>query len=92
MNPSHDPLIPDDCCSYERLGGILFVRPEAEGGREIEYQVDFVENPNVAPSCALPLEVRSLFSRLRVETEQREEDRWAKIPSFLIWEYATPRG
>ncbi len=83
LHPWHDPLDPFDRGTYERLGGVLFLRPEAEESRMIEYKVDFVENPGVLAACALPLAVRSLFARLRDETDQREEDRYAGVPKFV---------
>jgi hypothetical protein len=83
LHPWHDPLDSLDHYTYERLGGVLFLRAEAERSREIEYKVDFVENPGALPNCALPLRVRALFSRLRDETEEREEERYAGVPRFL---------
>jgi len=74
-HPGHDPDDPDDFYTYERLGGVLFLRPEAEG-RMIDYGVDFVENPNALPTCALPPSVSALFSRMRMDSERREEQRW----------------
>jgi hypothetical protein len=82
LHPNHDPSDPDDFYTYERLGAVLFLRPEAEGGGIIEYKVDFVENPFVLPKCALPPEVCALFTKLRDETEEREAARYAGVPSF----------
>lgn len=80
--PAHDAGDPDDHWTYERLGGVLFLQPESTG-TTIEYKVEFVVNPNVLPSCALPPSVASLFSKLRDITEEREEQRYAGVPSFL---------
>lgn len=80
--PAHDPADPDDRWTYERLGGVLFLQPESTG-TTIEYKVEFVVNPNVLPFCALPPPVVSLFSKLRDITEEREEQRYAGVPSFL---------
>jgi hypothetical protein len=80
--PAHDPYDPDDCWTYERLGGVLFLQPESTG-TTVEYKVEFVVNPSVLPSCALPPTVVSLFSKLRDITEDREEQRYAGVPSFL---------
>jgi hypothetical protein len=81
--PAHDPDDPDDRWTYERLGGVLFLQPESVG-TTIEYKVDFVVNPSVLPSCALPLPVVSLFSKLRDITEEREKQRYAGVPSFSV--------
>jgi hypothetical protein len=82
LQPAHDPEDPDDRWTYERLGGVLFLQPESTG-TTVEYKVDFVVNPSVLPSCALPPPVVSLFSKLRDITEEREEQRYAGVPSFL---------
>jgi len=82
LHPAHDPDDPDDRWTYERLGGVLFLQPESTG-TTIEYKMDFVVNPSVLPSCALPPPVVSLFSKLRDITEEREEQRYAGVPSFL---------
>jgi hypothetical protein len=82
LQPAHDLNDPDDCWTYERLGGVLFLQPESTG-TTIEYKMDFVVNPSVLPSCALPPPVVSLFSKLRDITEEREEQRYAGVPSFL---------
>lgn len=83
LHPNHDPDDPDDIYTYERLGGVLFIRPESEGTSSVEYKVDFVENTFALPSCVLPFEVCALFSRLREETEEREAKRYDHVPSFL---------
>lgn len=82
LNPAHDPDDPDDRFTYERLGGVLFLQPESVG-TGIEYKVDFVENPGVLPSCALPPAVTTLLTQLRDETDRREAARYAGVPSFL---------
>jgi hypothetical protein len=82
LHPAHDLDDPDDRLTYERLGGVLFLQPESVG-TAIEYKVDFVENPGVLPTCALPPAVIGLLAHLRDETERREAARYAGVPSFL---------
>lgn len=82
LHPAHDPLDPEDFYTYERLGGVLFLNTVLFG-ESVEYNVDFVANPNVIPSCALPNEVLALFEALQVETEQREEKRYAGSNAFF---------
>lgn len=82
LHPAHDPLDPADKYNYERLGGVLFLNTVSFGG-EVEYNVDFVENPNVLARCALPAEVVAVFERLRLETERREEIRYAGSNAFF---------
>lgn len=73
--PNHDPDDPEDVFTYERLGGVLFLRPEAEGTGNVEYKVDFVENPLALPKCAIPREVSTLFqSYLRKLKRKKEND------------------
>jgi hypothetical protein len=74
-HPSYDPDDPDDVFTYERLGGVLFLRPEAAANGMMDYGVDFVENPNTLPACALPRTVSTLFSQMRDASEQREDQR-----------------
>jgi hypothetical protein len=81
LQPAHDLNDPDDRWTYERLGGVLFLQPESTG-TTIEYKMDFVVNPGVLPSCALPPPVVSLFSKLRDITKERERQRYAGVPSF----------
>jgi hypothetical protein len=69
--PDHDPDDPDDKFTYERLGGILFLQPEANNDEAIDYRADFVENPAVLPSCALPASVIEVLSGLREESRAR---------------------
>jgi hypothetical protein len=83
LHPNHDPDDPEDFYTYERLGAVLFLRPEAEGTGSVEYKVDFVENPFVLSKCTLPHDVAALFAKLRHETEEQEAKRYAGIPSFL---------
>jgi len=82
LNPAHDLDDPEDRLTYERLGGVLFLQPESVG-TAIKYKVDFVENPGVLPSCALPPAVTELLTKLRDETDRREAERYAGMPSFL---------
>lgn len=77
LHPNQDPDNPEHFYTYERLGAVLFLRPEAKGAGSVEYKVDFVENPSVLPRCALPPNVCALFSKLRDETKQQEERRYA---------------
>lgn len=72
-NPDHDPDDPDDVLTYERLGGILFLCAEAEVGRTVFYRADFVENAGALPSCALPVRVSALLSKMRDESRLRRE-------------------
>jgi len=69
--PDHDHGDADDKFTYERLGGVLFLQPEANNDEAIDYRVDFVENPEVLPACALPVEVRESLSRMRDESLAR---------------------
>jgi hypothetical protein len=82
LQPTHDPNDPEDCFTYERLGGVLFLNA-VSFGVGVEYNVEFVANPYVIPACALPLEVVSLFGALTAETDQREEARYANSNFFL---------
>jgi len=79
--PGRVPKDRDDRWTYERLGGVLFLQPESRG-TTVKYKVDFVVNPSVLPSCALPPPVVFLFSKLRDITEEREKQRYAGVPSF----------
>jgi hypothetical protein len=82
LQPAHDLNDPEDRYTYERLGGVLFLNP-VSFGVEVEYNVEFVANPNVIPACALPQEVVSLFAALSADTDQREEERYANSNSFF---------
>jgi hypothetical protein len=82
LNPAHDPLDPEDRYTYERLGGVLFLNTVSFGVC-VEYNVDFVPNPGVIASCALPMEVRTLLEALTAETDEREESRYAGSNSFF---------
>lgn len=82
LQPAHDPNDPEDRYNYERLGGVLFLNT-VSFGVEVEYNVEFVANPNVIPTCALPEEVISLFAKLTEDTDQREEARYANSNSFF---------
>jgi len=82
LSPAHDPNDPNDRYTYERLGGVLFLNTVSFGG-EVEYNVEFVANPNVIAPCALPEEVISVFETLTGDTEQREELRYANSNSFF---------
>jgi hypothetical protein len=68
VTPAHDPLDLDDRYTYERLGGVLFLNLVSFGTGAIEYNVEFVANPNAIASCALPAEVLSLFGKLTANT------------------------
>lgn len=83
LHPNRDPDDPKDVYTYERLGAVLFLRPESEGTGSIEYKVDFVENPFVLSECALPPKVSALFAKLGDETKEREAKRYAGVPSFM---------
>jgi len=82
LNPAHDSLDPEDLYTYERLGGVLFLNTVSFGAC-VEYNVDFVPNPGVIASCALPVEVQTLLEGLTAETEAREELRYASSNSFF---------
>lgn len=41
---------------YERVGGILFLKPDLLD-RGVRYRMKFIENENALPSCRLPTEV-----------------------------------
>jgi hypothetical protein len=84
LTPAHDPLDLDDRYTYERLGGVLFLNLVSFGTGVVEYNAEFVENPNVIQSCALPAEVISLLGRLTAETQRRDDQRYAG--SSGIWE------
>lgn len=73
VNPDHDPDDPDDRFTYERLGGVLFLYPEGNNDEAIDYRVDFVVNPAVLPSCALPASVIDVLSRMRKESRARRK-------------------
>ena len=88
IHPNRDPDDPEDIFTYERLGGVLFLRPEAEGTGCVDYKVDFVENPLALQKCALPREVCVLFSKLRDETGKREKQRYAASHSPDRWDRA----
>ncbi len=83
LHPNHDPDDPEDFYTYERLGAVLFLRPEAKGTGGVEYKVDFVKNPFVLPRCALPSNICALFSKLRDDTREREEQRYAASRSLV---------
>jgi hypothetical protein len=76
LQPCHDPSDPEDNHDYARLSGVLFLTlsPGSSGG--IDYDIAFVENPHVLATCALPLEVRALFSKLHLESELRDGKKW----------------
>ena len=69
--------------TYERLGGVLFLNTELNSDK-VEYNVDFVENPNVVASCALPSEVLALFEALGADTELREAERYPEWNPFVV--------
>lgn len=81
--PDHDPDDPEDFYTYERLGGVLFLQPEANNGESIDYRADFVENPSVLPACSLPPSVTTVLARLREESRLRIEQRYAGQPSLF---------
>ena len=83
-HPSHDPDDANDSFTYERLGGVLFLRPEVGESWIVEYNVDFVENPIALPTCALPSAVSALFSSIRDETGKRESQRYADDAHFEV--------
>jgi hypothetical protein len=68
FNPDHDPDDPDDVFTYGRLGGLLFLQPEADNGQRINYRADFVPNARAVPTCALPPPVSALLSQMREES------------------------
>jgi hypothetical protein len=76
LHPNHDPDDPLDCETYERLGGALFLQPEADSRQQIYYRADFIANPNALPACALPLAVIDVFSKLRNQSERRDEQEY----------------
>jgi len=82
LQPAHDPNDPEDRYTYERLGGVLFLNT-VSFGVDVEYNVEFVENPNVIAPCALPKEVVSIFETLTADTDRREELRYAGSNSFF---------
>ncbi len=82
LHPAHDPNDPDDRYGYERLGGVLFLNT-VSFGVEVEYNVEFIANPNVIAACALPEEVISLFAALTADTDRREELRYPESNSFF---------
>jgi len=63
--PDHDPDDKDDVFTYERLGGVLFVEPEANDDESIDYRAEFVENPGALPSCALPPSAKKILFGLK---------------------------
>jgi hypothetical protein len=71
--PDHDPDDPNDRFTYERLGGVLFLQPEANNDEAIDYRVDFVVNPAVLPSCALPASVIDVLSRMHEESRAQRK-------------------
>ena len=82
-NPDHDADDPNDVFTYERLGGVLFLQPEAEMGQTVQYRADFVQNQNATPECALPPEVSALLSRMRDESRQLRSERLTSFPSLF---------
>lgn len=80
--PAHDPLDPEDCNTYERLGGVLFLHTESFGAG-VEYNADFVENLHVIPPCALPPAVITALEAMREDTNRREEARYAGSNAFF---------
>jgi len=82
-SPDHDPDDPDDVFAYERLGGLLFLQPEAEGDQSVEYRADFVQNPNAIPTCALPPAASSLFVQMREQSRLLREQQFAGRPSLF---------
>jgi hypothetical protein len=82
-NPDHDPDDPKDTFTYERLGGLLFLQPEAENGETIWYRVDFVLNSDSLPACALPSPVVALLSQMRDESQLRRRRQFAGRPSIV---------
>jgi hypothetical protein len=77
LHPAHDPLDPEDRYTYERLGGVLFLNTESYA-RVVEYNVDFVENPGVVASCALPSDVVDVFEAMTADTHRRDEERYGE--------------
>ncbi|HZW92888.1 MAG TPA: hypothetical protein VFF64_08045 [Candidatus Eremiobacteraceae bacterium] len=86
-NPDHDPDDPADIFSYERLGGVLFLHPEAESSELIYYRTDFVQNPGALPACALPPPVGALLSQMRDQSRLRRKQQFAGGASLWarIW-------
>lgn len=81
--PDHDPDDPDDVFTYERLGGLLFLQPEAEGDQSVEYRTDFVRNPNAIPMCALPPTASALLVQMREQSRRLHEQQFAGRPSLF---------
>ena len=81
--PDHDPDDHDDVFTFERLGGVFFLQPEANNSQRIDYRADFVENPGALPSCALPPAVAAVLTRLREDSRLRVERRYAGRPSLF---------
>jgi hypothetical protein len=82
LQPAHDPLDPNDRYTYDRLGGVLFLNT-VSFGVEVEYNVEFIANPQAIVPCALPEEVVSIFEALSADTNRREELRYAGSNSFF---------
>jgi len=82
-NPDHHPEDPNDVFTFERLGGVLFLQPEAEIGRMIYYRADFVQNAGALPACGLPPAVDSLLSQMRDESRLRRQQQFAGRPSIF---------
>jgi hypothetical protein len=81
--PDHDPDDPEDVFTYERLGGLLFLQPEADNDQSIKYRADFVQNVNAIPTCALPPTANSLFVQMREESRRNREEQFAGRPSVF---------
>jgi len=81
--PDHDPDDPNDVYTYERLGGVLFLQPEANNSERIDYRADFIENPGALPACSLPPSVSAVLLQLRDDSRLRVEQRYAGRPSLF---------
>jgi hypothetical protein len=60
---------------YNRVGGILFFKPECYDA-EIEYRIQYVDNPKALSSCSLPNAVRQGFTRSTAQQKQPRRRRY----------------
>jgi hypothetical protein len=79
MNPTRDPNDPEDKYDYNLLGGVLFLNlnfGQDRSRKEVDYNMNFVENPNALPTCSIPAEAITLFRNLHEQSEKRTEKMW----------------
>ncbi len=81
FQPAHDPSDPQDRYTYERLGGVLFLNT-VSFGVDVEYNVEFVANPNVIAPVNYAERVLH-FETLTADTDRREELRYAGSNGFF---------